>query len=30
MLGKRLLPMAFRGKTIKPLYNLNHIKNMHE
>jgi hypothetical protein len=30
MIRKALLPLAFRGKNMKPLYNINHIKNMHE
>ncbi len=30
MLGKRLLSMGMRGINTKPLFNINHIKNMHE
>ena len=30
MLSKRLIPLALRGNTFKPFYNINHIKNMHE
>lgn len=30
MLCKRMLPMALRGKGFRPVYNINHIKNMHE
>lgn len=30
MLGKRLLSIAFRGKNLKSMYNINHIKDMYE